>query len=166
MPGLTRSCRSFGKAGTQYDFSLHNMEQARTLRSELEQRQQGRAKKINPKVMVMIDQVEKQERELIKNHEQVVKDKKKIEDTIAKLDAFKLEALTKTHTKVSHDFGHIFAELLPGNFAKLVPLEGNATIMDGLEVKVQLGAVWKQSLTELSGGQRQVALNTPPRLAG
>ena len=28
--------------------------------------------------------------------------------------------------------------------------------MDGLEVKVQLGTVWKQSLTELSGGQRCV----------
>lgn len=26
--------------------------------------------------------------------------------------------------------------------------------MDGLEVKVRLGSVWKQSLTELSGGQR------------
>jgi len=29
--------------------------------------------------------------------------------------------------------------------------------MDGLEVKVQLGTVWKQSLTELSGGQRYVS---------
>ncbi|KAH9957600.1 hypothetical protein BC827DRAFT_1224583, partial [Russula dissimulans] len=28
--------------------------------------------------------------------------------------------------------------------------------MDGLEIKVQLGSVWKQSLTELSGGQRCV----------
>lgn len=28
--------------------------------------------------------------------------------------------------------------------------------MDGLEIKVRLGAVWKQSLTELSGGQRYV----------
>jgi structural maintenance of chromosome 2 len=28
--------------------------------------------------------------------------------------------------------------------------------MDGLEVKVQLGTVWKQSLTELSGGQRSL----------
>jgi len=25
---------------------------------------------------------------------------------------------------------------------------------DGLEMKVQLGSVWKQGLTELSGGQR------------
>lgn len=51
------------------------------------------------------------------------------------------------------DFGGIFAELLPGNFAKLQPPEGQE-LMDGLEVKVQLGTVWKQSLTELSGGQR------------
>ncbi len=54
---------------------------------------------------------------------------------------------------MSRDFGDIFAELLPGNFAKLQPPEGQ-DMMNGLEVKVQLGTVWKQSLTELSGGQR------------
>ena len=51
------------------------------------------------------------------------------------------------------DFGGIFAELLPGNFAKLQPPDGQ-DLMDGLEIKVQLGSVWNQSLTELSGGQR------------
>ena len=51
------------------------------------------------------------------------------------------------------DFGAIFAELLPGNFAKLQPPEGQ-DLTQGLEVKVRLGNVWKQSLTELSGGQR------------
>lgn len=50
-------------------------------------------------------------------------------------------------------FGQIFAELLPSNFAKLQPPEGKE-LADGLEVKVRLGQVWKQSLTELSGGQR------------
>ena len=53
------------------------------------------------------------------------------------------------------DFGGIFAELLPGNFAKLQPPEGQ-DLTQGLEVKVRLGSVWKQSLTELSGGQRCV----------
>jgi len=53
------------------------------------------------------------------------------------------------------DFGSIFAELLPGNFAKLQPPEGQ-DLMQGLEVKVQLGQVWKESLTELSGGQRSL----------
>jgi structural maintenance of chromosome 2 len=43
--------------------------------------------------------------------------------------------------------------LLPGNFAKLQPPEGQ-DLTQGLEVKVRLGSVWKQSLTELSGGQR------------
>lgn len=51
------------------------------------------------------------------------------------------------------DFGLIFSELLPGNFAKLEVPEGK-DITQGLEVKVRLGQVWKQSLTELSGGQR------------
>ena len=56
------------------------------------------------------------------------------------------------------DFGAIFAELLPGNFAKLQPPEGQ-DLMQGLEVKVRLGSVWKQSLTELSGGQRCVTVH-------
>ena len=51
------------------------------------------------------------------------------------------------------DFGLIFEELLPGNFAKLQPPEGQ-DLTEGLEVKVRLGSVWKASLTELSGGQR------------
>jgi structural maintenance of chromosome 2 len=62
---------------------------------------------------------------------------------------------------VYRDFGGIFAELLPGNFAKLQPPDGQ-DLMDGLEVKVQLGSVWKQSLTELSGGQRCVVCATSP----
>src|SRR2546430_2993168 len=48
------------------------------------------------------------------------------------------------------------ADLLPGgNTAKLVPIDDDVgRIQEGLEVKVCLGKVWKQSLTELSGGQR------------
>ena len=38
------------------------------------------------------------------------------------------------------DFGDIFAELLLGNFAKLQPPDGQ-DLMDGLEIKVQLGSV-------------------------
>ena len=101
---------------------------------------------------------------------QVRKDKEKIEATIEELDRYKRDALEKTWSKVNgyalprhacrqrthppcRDFGGIFAELLPGNFAKLQPPEGQ-DLTQGLEVKVRLGSVWKQSLTELSGGQR------------
>ena len=51
------------------------------------------------------------------------------------------------------DFGSIFSTLLPGTQAKLAPPEGQ-TVLDGLEVKVAFGDVWKESLNELSGGQR------------
>lgn len=109
--------------------------------------------KVNPKVMAMIDNVEKKEASLKKNMRTVIGDKKKIEETIITIDNYKKEALHKTWTKVNGDFGQIFNTLLPGSFAKLDPPEGK-TITEGLEVKVMLGKVWKQSLTELSGGQR------------
>ncbi|KDQ13658.1 hypothetical protein BOTBODRAFT_364297 [Botryobasidium botryosum FD-172 SS1] len=85
----------------------------------------------------------------------VLKDKSKIEETIEELERHKRDALQKTWEKVNGDFGGIFAELLPGNFARLQPPEGK-DLTEGLEVKVQLGTVWKQSLTELSGGQRSL----------
>ena len=53
------------------------------------------------------------------------------------------------------DFGSIFSTLLPGTSAKLDPPE-DGDYMDGLEVKVAFGGVWKQSLSELSGGQRSL----------
>lgn len=97
--------------------------------------------------------MEKKEAELLKMLSTVVKDKEKIEETIEELERHKRNALQTTWQKVDADFGGIFEELLPGNFAKLVPPEG-MDLTQGLEVKVRLGNVWKQSLTELSGGQR------------
>ena len=123
----------------------------------LTERFQGMKKSINPKVMNMIDSVEKKEASLKNMMKTVIRDKRKIEETITSLDEYKKKALHKTWTKVNADFGQIFADLLPGSFAKLDPPEGKQ-ISDGLEVKVSLGKVWKQSLTELSGGQRYVYL--------
>lgn len=56
---------------------------------------------------------------------------------------------------LSRDFGSIFSTLLPGTMAKLDPPEG-CSFLDGLEVRVAFGSVWKQSLSELSGGQRSL----------
>ena len=146
----------FGKPGTPYDFQGKNLSESRATLKTVTERFQGMKKKINPKVMPMIDSVEKKEASLKNMMRTVVRDKKKIEETIATLDEYKKEALLKTWKKVTVDFGNIFADLLPGNnTAKLVPVDGDENkIQQGLEVKVCLGEVWKQSLTELSGGQR------------
>lgn len=147
---------SFGKNGTPYDFHGQNISECKSTLKNLTERSQGMKKKINPKVMNMIDSVEKKEVALKHMIKTVIRDKRKIEETIVSLDDYKKKALHETWEKVNRDFGQIFSELLPGgSFAQLDPPEGK-TINDGLEVKVKLGKVWKQSLTELSGGQRYV----------
>lgn len=145
----------FGRAGTPYDFEGQNISECKATLRNLTERSQGLRKKINPKVMNMIDSVEKKEMSLKQMMKTVIRDKRKIEETITTLDDYKKKALQETWQKVNADFGQIFNELLPGSFAKLDPPEGK-TISDGLEVKVCLGKVWKQSLTELSGGQRYI----------
>ncbi|THX97345.1 putative nuclear condensin complex subunit Smc2 [Aureobasidium pullulans] len=148
---------SFGRPNTPYDFNGMNMAESKRSLAGLSERFQGMKKKINPKVMNMIDSVEKKEAALKNMMRTVIRDKKKIEETIAQLDEYKKEALHKTWSKVNVDFGNIFNELLPGgNTAKLDPPEDSGDISKGLEVKVCLGKVWKQSLTELSGGQRSL----------
>ncbi|KAL9104392.1 MAG: hypothetical protein Q9163_000650 [Psora crenata] len=146
---------SFGRTNSPYDFARQNISECKSSLRTLTERFQGMKKKINPKVMNMIDSVEKKEASLKNMMKTVIRDKRKIEETITSLDEYKKEALQKTWLKVNGDFGAIFAELLPGSFAKLDPPEGKQ-ISDGLEVKVSLGKVWKQSLTELSGGQRSL----------
>lgn len=154
----------FGRAGTPYDFQSQNITECKATLKNLTERSQGMKKKINPKVMNMIDSVEKKEVGLKTMMKTVIRDKRKIEETIVSLDDYKKKALLQTWQKVNGDFGQIFSELLPGgSFAKLDPPEGK-TINDGLEVKVCLGKVWKQSLTELSGGQRSVLSAPSPLL--
>lgn len=87
---------------------------------QLEDDQQGMRKKVNPKVLTMIDRcvrcrrsrartladflafsVEKKEKELMIMYRQVLKDKAKIEETVAKLDEYKKEALQTTWEKVN-----------------------------------------------------------------
>jgi structural maintenance of chromosome 2 len=150
---ISEEKENFGRTNTPYDFKGQNIVECRATLRNVTERFQGMRKKINPKVMNMIDSVEKKEAALKNMMKTVIRDKKKIEETIINLNEYKKEALHKTWTKVNGDFGQIFAELLPGSFAKLDPPEGK-DITEGLEVKVSLGKVWKQSLTELSGGQR------------
>lgn len=123
--------------------------------STLRERFDSMKKKVNANIMSQIDNVEKKEASLRHMIKTITRDKTKIENTIEKLNGYKRDTLNITYQKVSDDFGNIFADLLPGSFAKLVPVN-MFDVTKGLEVKVKLGQVWKESLTELSGGQRSL----------
>jgi structural maintenance of chromosome 2 len=103
--------------------------------------------------MGMIEKAEGEYTELLRKRKVVENDKKKIQAVIEELDIKKKSELERTWVKVNRDFGSIFSTLLPGASAKLEPPEG-LNAWEGLEVKVAFGGVWKQSLSELSGGQR------------
>lgn len=105
--------------------------------------------------MGMIEKAEGEYTELLRKRKVVENDKKKIQAVIEELDIKKKCELERTWVKVNRDFGSIFSTLLPGASAKLEPPEGMQA-WEGLEVKVAFGDVWKESLSELSGGQRSL----------
>lgn len=91
----------FGKRGTQYDFHGQNMSELKGSLRQLSERFQSMKRKVNPKVMGMIDSVEKKETALKNMVRTVIKDKAKIEETIVSLDEYKKEALHRTWQKVN-----------------------------------------------------------------
>ena len=132
-----------------------NFDEAKEQLVQLEEKFQTMRRKVNVNVISMIEENEKREASLKLKIKTIEKDKTKIESTIEKLNGEIRKALNGTYQKVSEDFGQIFADLLPGSFAKLVPVN-MMDVTEGLEVKVKLGSVWKNSLLELSGGQRSL----------
>lgn len=123
--------------------------------NELDAKLSKLGKKLNKKVIGMIETAEREYQELMKKKRIIENDKMKIERVIKELDETKNKVLVTTCEKVGRDFASIFSTLLPGTTAKLEPPEG-CTVLDGLEVRVAFNGVWKESLTELSGGQRSL----------
>lgn len=145
----------FGQSGTDYDFSSRDLSKSREEYEKLQSEQSSLEKRVNKKVITMFEKAEEEYNSLISKKNIIENDKSKIKKVIEELDEKKKETLKVTWVKVNKDFGSIFSTLLPGTMAKLQPPEGGS-FLDGLEVRVAFGSVWKQSLSELSGGQRSL----------
>ncbi|KAL0918688.1 hypothetical protein M5K25_010711 [Dendrobium thyrsiflorum] len=145
----------FGKSGTDYDFSSRDLNSAKEEYEKLQSEQASLEKRINKKVIAMFEKAEEEYNSLILKKNIIENDKSKIKKVIEELDEKKKETLKVTWVKVNKDFGSIFSTLLPGTMSMLQPPEG-CSFLDGLEVRVAFGSVWKQSLSELSGGQRSL----------
>ncbi|TXG70684.1 hypothetical protein EZV62_005619 [Acer yangbiense] len=145
----------FGRSGTDYDFVSRDPRKAIEELGKLQAEQSGLEKRVNKKVMTMFEKAKDEYNDLMSKKSIIENDKSKIKKVIEELDEKKKETLKVTWVKVNKDFGSIFSTLLPGTMAKLEPPEG-CSFLDGLEVCVAFGSVWKQSLSELSGGQRSL----------
>ncbi|KAF2885913.1 hypothetical protein ILUMI_20260, partial [Ignelater luminosus] len=153
----------FAKKVKEDDKNLKNAQElsnaeATDLEKRIRNAQEKRVKlkrTVNAKAQSMYDYEEKKFTELLKKKAIVESDKKKLLVIMHDLDKKKEEAIMLAWQQISKDLGSIFSTLLPGANAELKTLAGQP-VMNGLEVKVFLGGVWKESLTELSGGQRSL----------
>lgn len=145
----------FGKTGGDYDFANLDMATLGKRVEALEEEQEQLGRKLNKKVLGMMEKAEGEYQELLKKRRIIENDRSQIEKVIEELDVKKKETLATTYAKVNRDFGSIFSTLLPGASARLEPPAGG-TVLDGLEVRVAFGGKDKESLSELSGGQRSL----------
>lgn len=154
-PWIEKEKGFFGKKGTDFDFEANSYQENKSKYDEIAHANKSLSKSINKKAMVMFEKAEQEYKDLLSKRDIILNDKCKIEHVIRDLDQKKLETLRRTWQKVNTDFNSIFGTLLPHAGAKLEPPAGmDAT--EGLEIKVSFHGVWKQSLTELSGGQRSL----------
>lgn len=138
-----------------YDFEVNNPEEMGQKTREFETILNKLKRTVNTRAMHHLNQEEEQHQDLLKKKKILEGDKRKILESIKKLDEKKRATLYEAWEKVNQDFGSIFSMLLPGANAKLEAPE-NQSVLDGLEVKIGLCGVWKDSLGELSGGQRSL----------
>ncbi|XP_065185116.1 structural maintenance of chromosomes protein 2-like [Sycon ciliatum] len=145
----------FGQPNTAFDFEANDPVEAGRRLSKLQEKKDKLSKSVNMRAMNMLGKAEEKYQDLMKKKKIVEEDKAKIARVIEELDEKKSEALLTAYQQVNKDFCSIFGSLLPGSKARLTPPEG-MTVLDGLEFRVAFGDVWKDNLSELSGGQRSL----------
>lgn len=145
----------FGVKNTKYDYTKEDPLKAGDKLRDAIANKDKMEKRINVRAMMLLDREEEQLKDVVERKDIVEDDRKKIKGIIKGLDAEKMRQLRTAWKEVDKNFGSIFAVLLPGAQAALVPVFGN-DFQKGLNIKVGFNGVWKESLNELSGGQRSL----------
>eukprot|EP01012_Entosiphon_sulcatum_P031690 TRINITY_DN40383_c0_g1_i1.p1 TRINITY_DN40383_c0_g1~~TRINITY_DN40383_c0_g1_i1.p1 ORF type:complete len:1174 (+),score=313.23 TRINITY_DN40383_c0_g1_i1:63-3584(+) len=153
-PWIEQIKHSLGKPG-EFDFSKSDPQATRRKLEELKEKEKMASKTVNLKVVSMCEAVTQEYEDLKRKRRQVLHDRTTIENAIVKLEEEKRAALRKSYMTMNQEFGNIFARLLPDAEAKLDPIEKNSELA-GLELKVAFSGQWKDSLNQLSGGQRSL----------
>ena len=148
----------FGRVGGDFDFTPFQSTSGSSSASPfaaLQAEVAALSAKVNRKAQGLAEKAESDFAELTGKRDIIEGDKRKIEQVIAELEGKKRKAVEETWRKVNGDFGAIMASLLPGVQAQLQPVDP-LNVSEGVEMKVAFQGVWKESLSELSGGQRSL----------
>ncbi|KAA6377162.1 MAG: putative Structural maintenance of chromosomes protein 2 [Streblomastix strix] len=112
--------------------------------------------KINKKAIGMAGPMVREFEGLQQRREKLEKDKVSIEKAMNELDELKLKLIQHTWEQINKNFNSIFSSVLPEAKAELIAVRPDALLEGGLEIRAGLGGVWKEGLTELSGGQKSL----------
>lgn len=147
----------FGKENSDYPFKRKDFD-INELSSQVQRLTSAKnamSKTVNQRANLLLSDKEKEADKLRDRRSLIELDKDKLIKYMEEVDRKKKDALYKAWQKINRDFDSIFSTFLPNTHAKLDLVPGK-DLLDGLEVKVAFGDVWKESLTELSGGQRSL----------
>ncbi|CDR95009.1 smc family/structural maintenance of chromosome, putative [Babesia bigemina] len=153
-PWIVAEEENFNRRGTTFDFSNIRLETVTKRLNELQQLRHDLARRVNRKAQQLYEKMEGDYRDLMQKKRKVEEDRDKIHSVIAELDVKKHENINEIFRTVTRYFADIFHVLLSNAEAKLVPVDGDIT--NGIEMKVGFNGAWKNSLAELSGGQRSL----------
>ncbi|KAH8393307.1 hypothetical protein KR215_003892 [Drosophila sulfurigaster] len=154
-PWIPEEKSFFGMKNTRYDYSKEDPVEAGNKLTKMQEKKEKMERTLNMNAMQTLDREEENYNETVRRRQIVAQDKEKIKQIIVKLDEEEQGQVKRAWEAVTENFSGIFSTLLPGAQALLKPVKTNG-ILSGLEIKVGFNGVFKDSLGELSGGQKSL----------
>ncbi|KAH9394634.1 Structural maintenance of chromosomes protein 2 [Tyrophagus putrescentiae] len=157
FPWIAEEKDSFDNPDSEYHILRNNFnaKEFKVKLDQLKKEKDAMSKKVNLKANIMQSEKQKECEELERKRGIIISDRQKLKKYIEKVEKEKDIELRKAYEKINESFGAIFHTFLNYANCKLSPVNRN-NIKEGLEIKVCFGNVWKESLSELSGGQRSL----------
>lgn len=154
-PWIPEEKNCFGMKNTRYDYSKEDPVEAGNKLVQMQEKKEKMERTLNMNAMQTLEREEENYNETVRRRQIVALDKEKIKKIIGKMDEEEQDQVKRAWEAVTENFSSIFSTLLPGAQALLNPVKTNG-ILSGLEIKVGFNGVFKESLGELSGGQKSL----------
>ncbi|ORC90430.1 structural maintenance of chromosome (SMC) [Trypanosoma theileri] len=148
---------TFGSSDGNYYFN-DKARTAATLQElrEAESQAAVMSKRLNRKATILYEERKKEYDELVQQRSALGEDRDAIQQCILGIEEKKWQALDRMVKVVSSVFSKLFSTCLPGAAAVLREERDDQQHLCGLQVKVMFNGKEKESLSELSGGQRSL----------
>lgn len=148
-----------GMSGGEFDFDAVDFDVFISDFSARKHHQDLLKRKVNENAYALAEPVEEKYKLLIGKRNTLEVDKITLIKSMEELDQKRADALSRTFADVNSNLSQIFSQILPGSSAQMrevtlhpdTPKESR-----GVEISVCFSGVWKESLFELSGGQRSL----------